>query len=430
MVENQHKVGVVPATLMVAGNIMGSGVFMLPANLAATGGIAIYGWIVTIIGALCLSMVYARMSSIDDSAGGSYAYAKRAFGPFIGYQTNLLYWVGNWIGNVALTVVGVGYLSFFFSTLGTPMGGAIACIGMIWLFTYINILGPKITSRVQSVTTVLALIVIVGVAIFGWFRFSLDTYMTSWNVQHLGTFPAIQSVLNVTLWSFIGVETASVAAGVVENPKKNVPIATIGGVALAAVCYLLSCTAIMGVIPGPELIKSAAPFADAAKLAMGEIGGGIVSFCAAAGCLGSLGGWIMATGLSAKAASDDGLFPKIFGRANAKGTPVMGLIIVAVLMTLCVILTVSPSASKEFGTISSIAVLLTLVAYIYVASALIAIASRANQALGVIIFISVVSIAFCSWAVIGTKGGEPAWLAVILLASTAMYALTTKGEKV
>ena len=88
-------------------------------------------------------------------------------------------------------------------------------------FTYINILGPKITSKVQSVTTILALIVIIAVAIFGWFRFSLDTYMTSWNVQNLEMLPAIQSVLNVTLWSFIGVETASVAAGVVENPKKN-----------------------------------------------------------------------------------------------------------------------------------------------------------------------------------------------------------------
>ena len=67
-----------------------------------------------------------------------------------------------------------------------------------------------------------------------------------WNVSGLGTFGAIQSTLNVTLWSFIGVESASVAAGVVKNPKRNVPIATIGGVLIAAVCYVLSTTAIMG----------------------------------------------------------------------------------------------------------------------------------------------------------------------------------------
>ncbi len=91
-----HKVGLIPVTLMVSGNIMGSGVFLLPANLASTGGIAIYGWLVTIIGALGLSMVYAKMSFLDPSPGGSYAYARRCFGPFLGYQTNVLYWLACW----------------------------------------------------------------------------------------------------------------------------------------------------------------------------------------------------------------------------------------------------------------------------------------------------------------------------------------------
>ena len=112
-----HKVGLIPVTLMVSGNIMGSGVFLLPANLASTGGIAIYGWLVTIIGALGLSMVYAKMSFLDPSPGGSYAYARRCFGPFLGYQTNVLYWLACWIGNIAMAVIGVGYLSYFFPIL-------------------------------------------------------------------------------------------------------------------------------------------------------------------------------------------------------------------------------------------------------------------------------------------------------------------------
>ena len=295
---DKHKVGVVAATIMVAGNIMGSGVFMLPANLAATGGIAIFGWLVTITGAVSLAMVYARMSAIDDSPGGSYAYAKRAFGPFVGYQTNLLYWLAGWIGNVALAVVGVGYLSYFFPILKEPWVLGMVCVAVMWLFTLINIVGPNLVARVQSVTTILALIAIIGVAIIGWFGFSWETYMDAWNVSGKDSFGAVQGVLNVTLWSFIGVETAAVAAGVVKNPKKNVPIATIGGVSIAAVTYVLSCTAIMGAIPNDQLIKSAAPFADAAKLALGNTGGAIVSFCAAVGCLGSLGGWILATAQS------------------------------------------------------------------------------------------------------------------------------------
>jgi arginine:agmatine antiporter len=426
MSSSSKKVGVIPATLMVAGNIMGSGVFMLPANLAATGGIAIYGWAVTITGAICLAMVYAKMASIDDSAGGSYAYARRAFGPFIGYQTNLLYWLAGWIGNVALAVVGVGYLSFFFPILKEPWVLAAACVGMIWLFTFLNILGPRITTQVQSVTTILALVAIVGVAIVGWFKFSLTTYMGSWNVSGHDTFGAIQGVLNVTLWSFIGVETASVAAGVVDNPKKNVPIATIGGVLLAAVTYVLSCTAIMGAIPNDVLQKSAAPFADCAKLALGEAGGAIVSFCAAAGCLGSLGGWVLATAQTAKAAAADGLFPKIFGDANQHDIPVKNLVITGFLMTGAQLLTVSPTASKEFGVISSIAVLMTLVAYVYVAAALVWIAQKVGVGLGIMIAITT---AYCLWAVIGSDPKQVTWLAVTLLLSAVCYTINQVTHK-
>lgn len=273
-----HKVGLIPVTLMVSGNIMGSGVFLLPANLAATGGIAIYGWLVTIIGALALSMVYAKMSSLDPSPGGSYAYARRCFGPFLGYQTNVLYWLACWIGNIAMVVIGVGYLSYFFPILKDPLVLTLTCVAVLWIFVLLNIVGPKMITRVQAVATVLALVPIVGIAVFGWFWFKGETYMAAWNVSGMNTFGAIQSTLNVTLWSFIGVESASVAAGVVKNPKRNVPIATIGGVLIAAVCYVLSTTAIMGMIPNAALRVSASPFGDAARMALGDTAGAIVSF--------------------------------------------------------------------------------------------------------------------------------------------------------
>ncbi|MDP0497952.1 MAG: amino acid permease, partial [Verrucomicrobiota bacterium JB024] len=289
-------------------------------------------------------------------------------------------------------------------------------------FTFINILGPNLTAKVQSYTTILALIAIVGVAILGWLKFSGETYMAAWNVSGKSTFGAIQGVLNVTLWSFIGVETASVAAGVVDNPKKNVPIATIGGVLLAAVCYVLSCTAIMGAIPNEQLAKSAEPFADCAKLVFGEVGGAAVSICAALGCLGSLGGWILATAQTAKAAADDGLFPKSFSAVNKHGVPVKGLIIVGFLMTGTQLLTVSPSASKEFGVISSIAVLMTVVAYLYVASALIRFVNSGGNK-WVTSIIIVITLAYCSWAILGSNAKQVAWLAVIIMLSAACYSL-------
>jgi arginine:agmatine antiporter len=419
-----HKVGLIPVTLMVSGNIMGSGVFLLPANLAATGGIAIYGWLVTIIGALALSIVYAKMSSIDDSAGGSYAYARRAFGPFIGYQTNLLYWLACWIGNIAMVVIGVGYLGYFFPILKEPMVLTLTCIAVLWLFVILNIIGPKMITRVQGVATVLALIPILAIAIFGWFWFKTDTYMAAWNVSGKGTFGAIQSTLSITLWSFIGVESASVAAAVVENPKRNVPIATIGGVLIAAVAYVFSTTAIMGMIPNAALRLSTSPFGDAARMALGNTAGAIVTACAAVGCLGSLGGWTLLASQTAKAASDDGLFPAIFGKVDKRGVPTAGLLILGVLMTLFQVTTISPNATAQFALVSSVSVIFTLVPYLYTCAALLLVGhGHLGSQLRLYSVITLIAFVYCIWAVIGSGAQEVMWSFVALMVITAMYTL-------
>ncbi|EMF0005102.1 amino acid permease [Escherichia coli] len=315
-----HKVGLIPVTLMVSGNIMGSGVFLLPANLASTGGIAIYGWLVTIIGALGLSMVYAKMSFLDPSPGGSYAYARRCFGPFLGYQTNVLYWLACWIGNIAMVVIGVGYLSYFFPILKDPLVLTITCVVVLWIFVLLNIVGPKMITRVQAVATVLALIPIVGIAVFGWFWFRGETYMAAWNVSGLGTFGAIQSTLNVTLWSFIGVESASVAA--------------------------------------------------------------------------------------------------------EAGTPVAGLIIVGILMTIFQLSSISPNATKEFGLVSSVSVIFTLVPYLYTCAALLLLGhGHFGKARPAYLAVTTIAFLYCIWAVVGSGAKEVMWSFVTLMVITAMYAL-------
>ncbi|REF28493.1 arginine:agmatine antiporter (APA family) [Xenorhabdus cabanillasii] len=421
-IADTKKVGLIPVTLMVAGNIMGSGVFLLPASLAATGGIAILGWLVTIIGAVGLSMVYAKISSLDDSPGGSYAYARRAFGPFLGYQTNVLYWLACWIGNIAMVVIGVGYISYFFPILKDPTISTFTCIAILWIFVFLNIIGPHVITRVQAVATTLALIPIVAVAVFGWFWFSGSTYMNAWNVSGLDTFSAIQSTLNITLWSFIGVESASVAAGVVKNPKRNVPIATIGGVLIAAVCYVLSSSVIMGMIPNATLAVSSSPFGDAARLALGDTAGAIVAFCAAAGCLGSLGGWTLLAGQTAKAAADDGLFPKIFAKVNKAGTPVNGLLILGILMTIVQFSSISPDAAKEFSLVSSVSVIFTLIPYLYTCAALLLLGhGHFGQEKTRYIVVTFIAFIYCIWAVLGTGAKEVVWTLVVMMAITALY---------
>ncbi len=426
MVSESNKIGLLPAILMVAGNMMGSGVFMLPANLAGIGSIAIIGWLITVVGAIALGLVFAKLTEVTTAAGGPYAYARKAFGDYMGYQTNLVYWLANVIGNVGLAVAGLGYLTPFFPALRDPLVMALAQIAVIWFFTYANILGPRVVGRMQGITTTVALFPIVGVALLGWFWFNPETYMEGWNVSGESSLTAVGMTLNFTLWAFIGVESASVSTAVVKNPAKNVPIATVVGVLLAAVCYVLSSSAIMGIIPNKELVSSSAPFSQAVSIALGSTAGKIVALCAAVGCLGSLAGWTLLVGQTAQAAAKDGLFAGIFARVNRRGVPSAGLAIVAGIMTLQVLATMSPTASEQFGKIASIAVIMTLLPYIY-SSVAIKILGREKMSDREGLFYTVVGLIAAVYslsAMIGSNSEQTRWALIFVISTIIFYELS------
>ena len=430
MVSESNKIGLLPAILMVAGNMMGSGVFMLPANLAGIGSIAIIGWLITVVGAIALGLVFAKLTEVTTAAGGPYAYARKAFGDYMGYQTNLVYWLANVIGNVGLAVAGLGYLTPFFPALQDPLVMALAQIAVIWFFTYANILGPRVVGRMQGITTTVALFPIVGVALLGWFWFNPETYMEGWNVSGESSLTAVGMTLNFTLWAFIGVESASVSTAVVKNPAKNVPIATVVGVLLAAVCYVLSSSAIMGIIPNKELVSSSAPFSQAVSIALGSTAGKIVALCAAVGCLGSLAGWTLLVGQTAQAAAKDGLFAGIFARVNRRGVPSAGLAIVAGIMTLQVLATMSPTASEQFGKIASIAVIMTLLPYIY-SSVAIKILGREKMSDREGLFYTVVGLIAAVYslsAMIGSNSEQTRWALIFVISTIIFYELSVNRK--
>lgn len=274
----------------------------------------------------------------------------------------------------------------------------------------------------QGVTTTIALFPIIGVALLGWFWFNPETYMQGWNVSGESSLSAIGMTLNFTLWAFIGVESASVSTAVVKNPTRNVPIATVVGVLLAAVCYVLSSSAIMGIIPNKELIVSSAPFSQAVSIALGPVAGKVVAVCAAIGCLGSLAGWTLLVGQTAQAAAKDGLFANIFARVNRRGVPSAGLAIVAAIMTLQVLATMSPTASEQFGKIASIAVIMTLLPYIY-SSVAIKILGREKMSDREGLFYTIVGLIAAVYslaAMIGSNSEQTRW-ALIFVISTIIF---------
>jgi arginine:agmatine antiporter len=229
---------------------------------------------------------------------------------------------------------------------------------------------------------------------------------------------------SIALWAFMGVESAAVSAGVIENPRRNIPLATIIGLGVSAIIYILSSTVIMGIIPNAELQRSHAPFAEAARMAVGTAGMVIIAVCAILKSVGSLGGWMLLVGQSAKAAADDGMFPKAFARLNSRGVPGRGLVIVGILMTIVLFATMSPTIAGQFNNIINLAVILVVVPYIYASAAVVKVAydhKVSPRTFQFFKWVAVVAVLYC----LGTVwGGDPKTVVhamVALLLSVPLY---------
>ena len=115
MKKQNQKIGLLAAISLIVGNMIGAGIFVLPASLAKFGGISIIGWIFTAIGALILAKIFSNFSKlISSKSGGPYLYSKVVFGDFIGFLVAWGYWISCWINNAAIAVAIVSALSFFF----------------------------------------------------------------------------------------------------------------------------------------------------------------------------------------------------------------------------------------------------------------------------------------------------------------------------
>lgn len=327
------KANVVEATLMVTGNIMGSGIFLVPVTLAAFGSLSASSWLFSLLGVSCLALVYARLSALDDpSSSSSFALS---FGPLLSCLVTVSYLASVVCGNVAGAVVGVSNVSFFLSL--SPLLLSLFTLLAIWSVTLLNLFGPRVVLRIQGVCTVLTCLPVFCVALGGWFFFDSALFLRQWNVSGASDWIAMQRCLNIQLWAFTGLETAAAVSAVVRDPRRLVPVATCGGVLIAAVGYTLSCSVLMGLFPVHELAAMDAPFVSAMRLIFGSPRvASAVALCALIGCFGSLAGWMLVAGQTAAAAARDGLFPAVFGVLDAGGVNRRGLILLSIAMSLIV----------------------------------------------------------------------------------------------
>lgn len=357
------KLSLLPLTMLVTGNMMGAGIFLLPSSLASYGSITLLGWIVTVIGSVMLSLVFVRLGSDCKQGSGLYAFIRAGLGRYIGSQVVYGYWAAIWIGNIAVALSGVAYLSYFFPVLGGPWETALAAIAVIWILSLINLTDIRLLGRLQIVTASCMLVPVIIVSTMGWSQFETVNIISSFNVTGQPSSHILSESITLTLWSFIGLESACNLACHAKNPRRDVPCATLLGTLLAALFYILSTTAMMGIVPNDILQSSAAPFSVTASYLLGDRAGELVSAMAVIACFGSLNGWILMHSRVAITASSDGLLPKAFTVLNRYGSPWKGLLITAILMSIMLLLTVEPTIQKHFESIVLIAVYIMLLTY-------------------------------------------------------------------
>jgi APA family basic amino acid/polyamine antiporter len=355
------------STALVVGNMIGSGVFLLPASLAPYGGISLVGWLFTVLGAVCLALVFAKLSAWHPRAGGPYAYTRLGFGDFAAFWVAWGYWIAIWVGNAAIAIACVSYLGVFLPILktNTLLSGGMA-IALVWLFTWINCLGVKQAGITQLVTTLLKIVPLVAIAFLGIFWLQ-PSHFVPFNPSGQSAFSAVSAVAALTLWSFIGLESATVPANNVIEPTKTIPKATVLGTLVTAMIYVLGTIAVIGILPRATLAESGAPFADAAQSIWGNWAYYAVALGATISCAGALNGWTLLQGQIPMAAAQDDLFPKEFGQLSSRGVPTFSVVISSILIT--ILLAFNYSGSKGLVEIFNFTILLatmtTLIPYVF-----------------------------------------------------------------
>lgn len=396
--------------------MIGSGIFLLPASLAIYGGVGMIGWVCAAIGALLMAYVFGQLGRFaPDSLGGPYIFTRLGLGDFAAFLVAWGYWIAIWATNAAIAVALVGYLSVFLPVLNSNVFISVATgLGFIWLFTWINSKPLKTVASIQLVTTILKVIPLFLIGIVGIFYIDWSHFVP-FNRSDESLLSAITSTTTLTLFAFLGMESAGIISKETEDAKTTIKKATIMGTLITIVVYLSSSLAIFGIIPPEELALSTAPFADTAAAFWGDGAKYLVASCAVVATMGALNGWILLQGRIPLAAAGDGLFPKVFGKVNQHHSPIQGIVISSVLASALMYFNYSKSLVEAFTFMMTLSTLSCLIPYLFSAASLSIIAYREKisdrKRVGLL---SLAAFIFCIWVVIGC-GAEIVFYGFILL---------------
>ncbi len=417
MPASDKKLGLWTSTSLVVGNMIGAGVFLMPAAMASFGSIGLLGWVFSAIGSFFLAKVFSNMSKLlPHATGGPYAFTRSGLGDFAGFLVAWGYFLATSCANAAITISLVSALSTFFPVLGTSnLAAVITGLCAIWLLTYINTLGVVASGKLQLITTILKIVPLLLVALGGLFFLQAKNFLP-FNGSGKTVYGAISATAAMTMFSFVGIEAATVPAGSVNNPEKTVPRATLLGLLIATLVYILGSVSVIGIIPSAQLQHSLTPYADAAVVIYGSNSRYWVSAGVAIAAFGALNGWTLMQGQMPFAVANDKLFPAIFGWQNKRGVPYIGVLLNSVMVSCFIYMNYNKGMVEQFRFLLLLSLLCMLIPYLLSAASYLIIRAKSNIKDGWLgaILLGIAAFAYALWNIAGS-GKEAVYYGFLLL---------------
>ena len=364
------SLGVAACTAIVVGNMVGSGFYLSPAAVAPYGLLAIVMWIVMGAGAICLGLTFARLARAVPAVGGPYAYTRMGYGDFAGFLIAWGYWISIWASLPVMAMAFAGAVVSLFPVLHEPAIVLALTLGAIWFVALVNLRGVESAGVFAEVTTYAKLVPFVAVALIGLF-FVHPANLNQFNPSGESLFTSMAALAPLTMFAYLGLESATVPAGDVRDPDRTIPRSTILGISIAALLYVLGTVVVMGVVPHERLVNSIAPFQDAAGAMWGSWAAYVVSLGVIISSIGALNGWTLLMAQVPMAAAQDKLFPPLFGRLSPRGVPAFGIALSAGLATVLLLIQTSgaPGFSAAYNLIVSLSTMAAVIPYAFCALA-------------------------------------------------------------
>lgn len=431
MSSSRAKMSVFELTLLTAINMMGSGIVMLPTKLAEVGTISILSWIVTAVGSLCLAYAFAKCGMFSKRPGMG-GYTEYAFGKSGNFMANYTYGVSLLFANIAIAITCVGYGATLFDVELTPIQVCISTIVVLWVCTASNFMGASITGKLSSFAVWCVIIPVLILSVIGWFWFDPSLYVASWNPHEKPFFSAVGASISMTLWAFLGLESACANSDAIDNPEKNVPIAVMAATIGVAIIYIVSTNIIAGIVPNADLVATNAPFGLVfAQMFTPEVGKVVMGLLVLS-CAGSTLGWQFTIAKVFQQSAVDGLFPKVFARVNKYSAPIAGMIIITTIQTGFCFMTVSPELFKQFNMLVDLAVVTNIMPYILSMAAVGVIMREArinpNQA-RFYTFIALIGALYSFYALISTGYFEVFWGSIATFLGWTFWGMVASRTK-